>query len=111
MHRYMFQSSTDNSRHTATTSTVPKPTSKWVINISNNPLTETQEKFMITLQSPPTGEYIAAVEQTCHSLAQGKAEELRAEVNAVLKKIQPPRSNISREEQMALKKLRRITPG
>ena len=53
---------------------------------------------MISPKSPPIGEYIAAVEQTCQSLVQGEAEELRAEVKAVLKKIQPPRPNISREE-------------
>ena len=46
------------------------------------------------------------IEQTCQSLAQGEAEELRAEVKAVLKKIQPPRPDISREEQKALKELR-----
>ena len=58
-------------------------------------------------RSPPIGDYIAAVELTCQSLAQGEAEELRAEVKAVLKKIQPPRPNISREEQKALKELRK----
>ena len=80
--------------------------------MSSNPLTEAQEKllahepnFMISPRSPPIGEYIVAVEQTCQSLAQGEAEELRAEVKAVLKKIQPPRPNISREEQKALKEL------
>ena len=59
---YMYQSGTDDSRQTATTSraqnginnsrptaitsTAPKSTSKWVINISSNPLTEVQEKLL-----------------------------------------------------------------
>ena len=37
---------------------------------------------------------------------QGEAEELQAEMKAVLKKTQPPTPNITREEQMALKELR-----
>ena len=61
---------------------------------------------MITPRSPPIGEYIAAVEQTCQGLAQGEAEEMREEIKAVIKKIQPPRPNISREEQKTLKELR-----
>ena len=122
MHRYMYHSSTENSRQTATTSTAPKPTSKWVINMSSNPLTEAQEQllahglnFVISPRRPPTGDYIAAVKQTCQSLTKGEAEELKAEVKAVLKKIQPPRSNISRVEQNALKELRedntRVVPN
>ena len=82
--------------------------------MSGNPLTEAQEKlfahgpnFMMSQRSPPTGAYIAAVEQTCQSLAQRKAEELRAEVKAVLRKIQPSRPNISREEHNALKEMRK----
>ena len=57
-------------------------------------------------KSPPIGEYIAAVEQTCQSLAQGEAEEVWTEVKAVIKKMQPPGPNITREEQKALKELR-----
>ena len=60
--------------------------------------------FTITPRSPPIGEYIAVIEQTCQNLAQGEADELRAEVKVVLKKIQPPRPNISRDEQKELKK-------
>ena len=43
--------------------------SKWVLNLSSNPLTEAQEKllahgpnFTISPGSPPIGEYIAVVE-------------------------------------------------
>ena len=132
MQRYMHQSGTGNSRKTAsttaatptpindpenlrptsTTSTVGK--SKWVINMSTQPLTDTQEKLLahgpnyaIASRSPPIGEYIAAVEQTCQSLTQGEADEMRAEIKAVIKKSHPPRPNISREEHRALRELKR----
>ena len=66
--------------------------------MSKKPLMEAQEKllthgpnFAITPRCPPIGEYIASVEQTCQNLAQGEAEELRAEVKAVLKKSNLPR--------------------
>ena len=72
-----------NSRSTAGISTAPKLTndlkSKWVVNMSKIPLTEAQEKplthgpnFATTPRCPPTGEYIAVVEQTCQNLVQGK---------------------------------------
>ena len=109
-----------NSRSTTGTSTAPRSTNglknKWVVNMSKIPLTEAQEKllthgtnFGITPRCPPIVEYIATVEQTCQNMAQGEAEELRAEVKAVLKKIQPPKSNITKEEQKALKELKKDT--
>ena len=106
-----------NSRSTAGTSTALRSTNslknKWVVNMSKIPLMEAQEKllthgpnFAITPRCPPIGEYIAAVEQTCQNLAQVEADELRAKVKADLKKIQPPKSNITKEEQKALKELK-----
>ena len=124
-------SSTENSSSTASTSNTElnsrstvgisvTPTNnlknKWVVNMSNKPLMETQEKllthwpnFAITPRCPPIGGYIAAVEQTCQNLAQGEAEVLRAEVKAVLKKIQPPKPNITKEEENALNELKKDT--
>ena len=109
-----------NSRSTTGTSTALRSTNdlknKWVVNMSKIPLTEAQEKllthgtnFGITPRCPPIVENIATVEQTCQNMAQGEAEELRAEVKAVLKKIQPPKSNITKEEQKALKELKKDT--
>ena len=69
---------------------------KWVINMSKKPLTDAQEKLLahgpnyaITPRSPPIGEYIAAVEQTCQNLTQGEVDEMRAEIKAVIKKSHP----------------------
>ena len=60
--------------------------------------------YVITPRSPPIGEYIAAVEQTCQNLTQGEADGMRAEIKAAIKKNHP---NISREEQRALRELRK----
>ena len=53
----------------------------------------------------PLGITLQWLNKHAKALAQGKAEKLKAEVKSVLK-IQPPRPNISREEQEALKELK-----
>ena len=77
----------------------------WVRNLSRRLLTKAQEKILshgpnyaIVTKEPPIGEYIAQVEKVCQSLTQGEAEELRGEVKSIMKKIKPPKSNISKEE-------------
>ena len=69
----------------------------WITNISSTPLTEAELKvlsygpnFAVVHRYPPVGEYIASIEQVCSQLKQGEAEELRGEVKAILKRIQPP---------------------
>ena len=86
----------------------------WVRNISSTPLTKAQEKillrgpnFAMVSKSPPVGEYIASIENACSQLKQGEVEELRGEIKTILKKIQPPKSNITREERRALAELRK----
>ena len=105
-----------DSRPTASTSAADNLRNRWVMNLSKIPLMEAQENllthgpnFVVTPRSPPIGEYIAAVEQTCQNLVQGEAEELRAEVKAVLKRCQPPKTNITKEEQKALSELKKDT--
>ena len=131
--RYMYQSGTDNlsrtssitpengttsedpnSRATPNTITAEESNSRWVINMSKKPLTEPQVKllahgpnYVVTPSSPPIGEYIAAVEKTCQSLTQGEADEMRAEIKAVIKRSYPPRPNITKEEQRALRELKK----
>ena len=75
----------------------PEETRKWVINLSDQPLTEKQEKlldqgpkFVIKPKRPPVEEYITAIEKVCTKLEQGPAEELRVEVKKVLKKHKMP---------------------
>ena len=95
-------------------STAMKSKSKWVINMSKKPLTESQLKllahgpnYVVTPRNPPIGEYIAAVENTCQSLTQGEADEMRAEIKAAIKRSHPSGSNITREEQRALRELKK----
>ena len=58
--------------------------------------------FAVVPRCLSVGEFIASIEQVCTQLKQGEAEELRGEVKAILKKIQPPRYIITREEHKAL---------
>ena len=50
---------------------------------------------------------MAAIEQACTKLEEGKAEEFRVQVKAAIQKIQKPKSNITREERIALTKLKK----
>ena len=88
-------------------------TSKWVKNFLDKPLTEAQTNLLahgpnyaIIPRNPPEEEYIAAIEQACHKLKEGEADELRVEIKNILKKAQTPRSNISKEEFKAIRELK-----
>ena len=76
---------------------IPNNNNAWVRNISSTPLTEVQKKLLshgpnyaVVPKSPPLIEYIATIGKAYTALQQGKAEELRGEVKAYIKKIQPP---------------------
>ena len=58
-------------------------------------------------KNPPIMEYIATIEKACTSLQPGKAEELRGEVKANIKKMQPLKYNLTKEEHKALEELRK----
>ena len=85
-----------------------------VVYLPNQPLTEAQTNllahgpnFAVTSKSPPTIEYVTAIEEICQKLEQGEAEEFRGEVKAILKNTHPPKQNITKEEQKAIAQLRR----
>ena len=87
--------------------------SKWVINLSDTPLTKAQTRllahgpnFAIIPRHPPKEEYVASIEYACQKLNEGKADELRVEIKNILKKIQPNRSNITKDEFWAIKELK-----
>ena len=72
------------------------PNPKWVINLSSKPLTPAQRSvlakgpnFVVAAKQPPNLEYIAAIEAAFTKLSQQDAEELRAEVNRVLRSSHP----------------------
>ena len=61
-----------------------------------NPLTPAQRavlakgpNFAVTPRQPPNLEYITAIEAACTKLSQQDAEELRADVNRVLRSSHP----------------------
>ena len=56
-------------------------------------------------------EYVAAVEQACTKVGEGKAEEFRVEVKAAIKKIHKPQPSITKEERIALAKLKKDPPS
>ena len=70
-------------------------TDKWVINLSKKPLTKEQlsfpqkgPNFAITPQIPPIEAYITATEQASSKLPTQEADELRSDVNRILKQLQ-----------------------
>ena len=63
--------------------------------------------YAMVPKNPPIMEYIATIEKACTSLQPGKAEELRGEVKANIKKMQPPKYNLTKEEHKALEELKK----
>ena len=60
---------------------------KWVINISNTPLTAEQDRLLahgpnyaVVPRKPPIAQYVAAIENACTKLEEGKVEEFRVQV-------------------------------
>ena len=86
---------------------------KWVVNLSKLPLTQAQESllskgpnFSLAHTNPSNVEFISAIELACQRLSEQDAQEVRAEINYLLKRAKTPRSNITKEEKKALKELR-----
>ena len=95
-------------------SSYEKPNPKWVINLSNKPLTPAQRSvlakgpnFAVTPRQPPNLEYITAIEAACTKLSQQDAEELRADINRVLRSSHPPKPNLTKAQNSALRELKR----
>ena len=91
-----------------------EPNPKWVINLSNKPLTPAQRfvlakgpNFAVTPRQPPNLEYITAIEAACTKLSQQDAEELRADINRILRSSHPPKPNLTKAQNTALRELKR----
>ena len=50
---------------------------------------------------------MAAIENACTKLEEGKAEEFRVQVKSAIQKIKPPRSNLTRGEKKAITELKK----
>ena len=87
---------------------------KWVINLSSKPLTQAQRSvlakgsnYVVSPKHPPNLEYITAIEAAFTELNQQDAEELRAEINKVLRSSHPPKPNLTKAQNIALRELKR----
>ena len=63
--------------------------------------------FAVTPRQPPNLEYITAIEAACTKLSQQDAEELRADINRVLRSSHPPKPNLTKAQNIALRELKR----
>ena len=90
---------------------------QWVINLSSKSLTQAQRSllakgpnFVVTLRHPPNLEHITAIESVCSELGQQDAEELRADINRVLRSSHPT-PNLTKAQIQALRELKGIGIG
>ena len=56
---------------------------------------------------PPNLEYITSIESICSKLGQQDAEELRADINRVLKVLPPSKPNLNKAQTLAIRELKR----
>ena len=82
---------------------------KWVKNLSKTELTLVQKSllakgpnFAISPNNIPNLEYITAIESMCPKHKDEGASELRADMNALLRKGKAPKPNLNKQERIAL---------
>ena len=61
----------------------------------------------VTPRQPPNLEYITSIEAACTKQSQWDAEELRADINRVLRSSHPPKPNLTKAQNSALRELKR----
>ena len=62
---------------------------------------------MVSPKQSPNLEYITAIEAACAKLSQQDAEELRAEVNRILRSSHAPKPKLTKAQNLALRELKR----
>ena len=62
---------------------------------------------MVTPKHPPNLEYITVVEAACTKLSQQDAEELRANINWVLRASNPSNPNLTKAQNLAIRELKK----
>ena len=63
--------------------------------------------FAVAPKSHPNVDYISAIKSVCHKLTEQDAEELRADINGLLRKVQAPKPNLNKAEIKTIAELRR----
>ena len=96
---------------------------KWVVNLSSRSPTESEVSLLqhglnysVSTQKFLIKDIVVATEIACKDIPNDKAAELRARVVNVIKTTKPPKSNITKEERLALDKFKKdpnilIVPG
>ena len=86
--------------------------SKWVINLSKTPLTKGQESvlakgpnFALAPDNIPSIDYITVVESVCPKPRDQDAQELRVDINSLLRRSHTPKPNLTKEERRGLAQL------
>ena len=86
---------------------------KWVINLSSRPLSDTEVSllkkglnFPLIPSNIPVTEIVAKVESTMRTLDSEQADTVRRTVNVILQQAKPPKPNITKDMQEALKNLK-----
>ena len=86
---------------------------KWVINLSSRPLSDTEVSllkkglnFALIPSNIPVTEIVAKVESTMRTLDSEQADTVRRTVNVILQQAKPPKPNITKDKQEALKNLK-----
>ena len=78
---------------------------KWVINLSKTTVTKGQEfllakgpNFALFPSNIPSTDYITVEESVCNKLKEQEAQELRADINSLLRRACTPKPNLTKEE-------------
>ena len=90
------------------------PYLKLVINLASKPLTQAHRSelakasnFEVSPRHPPNLDYITAIKTVCTKVGQQDAEELRADINRVIRSFHPPKPNLTKAPSQAIRELKR----
>ena len=97
---YINQSQT--SRGQSNQLIIPNNNYTWVVNLSKTPLTPAQHSllskgpnFAVTPKDPPNVDYISAIKSISHKLTEHNGQELKSDVNSLLKWVSTPKTNLT----------------
>ena len=101
-----------NNRNSSNSQLQVETNNKWVINLSKTSLTKGQisvlakgPNFAIAPRHKPNIYYIIAIESVYPKLKEEDAGELRANISSLLRRVQVPKSNLTKQESIGLAKL------
>ena len=88
--------------------------SELVINLSKKSLTKAQESllakgpnFALAPSNIPSTDYITVVESICNKLKEKEVQELRADVNSLLRRVHTPKPNLTKQERRGIAQLKK----